>query len=173
MKKSVVKIAMFALASASMFASPAHADQTNRKSFDIQLQAVVPFVPSFEVTPVNWNQAEVQNLTWDNMQKRFSDIALGIKVKSNVGNVSVKLADNQEPRVTHETDADAYYALAPRVNGKALTDTSTSIVNAVDAKQGKEIQLLISSKAEGKTESGAVPGKYAAQLRLVFETTIE
>ncbi|SUA90030.1 hypothetical protein [Pandoraea pulmonicola] len=173
MKHSAVKIAMLALASASMFASPAHADQTNRKSFDIQLQAIVPFVPSFEVTPVNWNQAEAQNLTWDNTQKRFNDIALGIKVKSNVGNVSVRLADNHDPRTTHETDTDAYYALVPQVNGKVLTGTSTSIVNAVDAKQGKEIQLFISSKAQGKTESGAVPGKYTAQLPLVFETTIE
>jgi len=173
MKRSAVKVAMFALASASMCTSLAHADQTQRKSFDIQLQAIVPFVPSFEVTPVNWNQAEVQKLTWDKLQKRFGEMALGIKVKSNVGNVSVKLADEHDPRATHETDPDAYYALAPRVNGKVLSATSTSIVNAVDAKQGKEIQLLISPKAQGKTESDTVPGTYTAQLRLVFETTIE
>jgi hypothetical protein len=173
MKHSVVKIAMLALASASMFASSAHADQTNKKSFDIQLQAIVPFVSTFEVTPVNWNQAEVQNLTWDKTQNRFNNISLGIKVKSNVGNVSVRLADNHDPRANHQTDTDAYYALAPQVNGKVLTETSTPIVNAVDAKQGKEIQLVIASKAQGKTESGAVPGKYTAQLRLVFETTIE
>jgi hypothetical protein len=173
MKHSVVKIAMLALASASMFASSAHADQIKQKSLDIKLQAIVPFSSSFEVTPVNWNQADAQKLTWDKIQNRFHEVVLGIKVKSNVGDVSVRLADNHDPRANHQTDTDAYYALSPRVNGKVVTGTSTPIVSAADAKQGKEIQLFIVSKAQGKTESERVPGKYTAQLPLVFETTIE
>lgn len=153
-------------------AGTAHA-APDSKTFDLKLRAEVPVVGGFEVTPVGWNLAEQQPLPWDAEQKKFGPLTLQVNLKSGVGDVRVKLANTDEKRLAHASDADAYYVLGAKVGDKDVTADPVSVVSKEDAKAGKQVALQIMPTASEKVAATPVAGQYAGELPLVFETVVE
>ncbi|MBU9337258.1 hypothetical protein [Burkholderia multivorans] len=161
------------LLGAVAFAGAAQAAAPEPKSFEIKLRAEVSAVGGFEVKPVGWNLAEDQRLTWNEEKKAFDQLALNVNLKSGVGDVRVKFGNADEQHLTHESNAEAFYVLGAKVNGKAVGADAIAVITKEEAKEGKDVALLVTpGNASEAIKTAALAGKYTATLPLVFETVI-
>jgi len=144
------------------------------KEFQIKLHAEVPVVSAFEVNAVGWNLSEPQVIEWDAEGKQFKPLTLQVNLKSGVGDVHVKFANADLQKLSHESDADAYYALSAKVGDKDVGTEKVSVLTKDEAKDGKQVALLVTPGNASEKISGApLAGKYTGTLPLVFESNVD
>lgn len=144
------------------------------KEFQIKLHAEVPVVSAFEVQTVGWTLEEPQKMEWDTENKKFQPKELQVFLKSGVGDVHVKFANEDVQKLSHASDADAYYELSAKVGDKVVGAEKVSVLAKDEAKNGKQIALVVTpGNASEKISAAPMEGKYTGTLPLVFESNVD
>ncbi|MCT7328854.1 hypothetical protein [Ralstonia mojiangensis] len=144
------------------------------KEFQIKLHAEVPVVSAFEVQTVGWKLEEPQKIEWDKENKKFQPKELQVYLKSGVGDVHVKFANEDVQKLSHQSEDGAYYELSAKVGDKVVGAEKVSVLTKDEAKNGKQIALVVTpGNASEKIANAPLEGEYTATLPLVFESNVD
>lgn len=162
------------LLGAMAIAGTVHAANPDPVKFDINLTAVVPPVGSFEVKEQGWNRAEPLELGWNEAEKKFNVEKRSVLAKSGVGNVQVKFSTSDVPKLSHQTNEDAFFTLGVKVGGKDVGVDPVEVVTKDEAKNGKSLDVEITpGAASDAMKDNLVAGNYTGTVSLMFETKVD
>lgn len=142
---------------------PASAQVSNAPLM-VYVEAHIPS-EQFTVTTVGWENGAPQRIPVDSETRRLGSFNKKIRVRSNIGDVSARLASSAT--LYNRTSK---IPLIVSVEDKILSMLPQTVASHNDAKSAKGAEMNLSIVAGDYSPSGLLVGDYSGTISMMFET---
>lgn len=164
LKKSLSAVLMSCAALGSIAVHAA-----NEQRYAIDLTATIP-TEDFQVIPVDsgWVN-QTQEMVYDLGTKKLQNFSKQFQYKNTSGGIQATLTNTDSTGAAILSNGTDIIPLTVTFNGVALSNTASTVVDAVDANAGGRTNLLITQKTDTPL---TVTGSFTGQVAMVFEPVV-